>query len=141
MCYYEQLTIDGTVLAADCVPSLLTTALLSAWMFAFEPVGEDAVYLLRGVPVKWFGTGFSIEGINTSKGGFTIKANPEDACIRISLSLPPTVGEKPVYLSLRGIKDVNEANVLEGREYIKSIHGNRLSLNTENTHMVIRIKT
>ncbi|GHT98206.1 hypothetical protein FACS1894142_4240 [Spirochaetia bacterium] len=51
--YYEQVTADGKVFAPDCVPSLTLIPLMTAWMFCFQPVNGDEVYLLRGLPADW----------------------------------------------------------------------------------------
>jgi len=140
MCYYEQLNIEGTVLANDCVPSLLTTPLMTAWMFAFEPIGEDAVYLLRAIPKKWFKTGFSVGNINTGKGSFTIHviAEPEGVCI--SLTVNKYVEEVPVYLVLRCHETICEKYIVEGREYIKAFEGNKLLLNTKCGNFTIKLR-
>jgi len=139
MCYYEQINIEGTVLANDCVPSLLTTPLMTAWMFAFEPIGEDAVYLLRAIPKKWFETGFTVDNIYTGKGNFSIYVAAEHEGICISLTATNCVEETPVYLFLRCFEAICEADIVTGMEHIKAVNGNKLELYTKADTLSVKV--
>lgn len=102
MCYYEQIGLDGRAYAPDCVPSILITPLMISWMIAFEPVGERALYLLRGAPEQWYHKGFSAKGMNTRWGKVNLAIMPEGKGVRITADLPD-VGETPVFLDVRGL--------------------------------------
>ncbi|MCL2741691.1 MAG: hypothetical protein FWE70_06230 [Oscillospiraceae bacterium] len=76
--YYEQVTADGAAVAADCVPVTALAPLMTAWMFAYEPVDCGEVYLLRGVPGYWYGLGeaFGAEGLVCPSGRFSVSYEP-----------------------------------------------------------------
>jgi hypothetical protein len=98
--YYEQVGIDGSVRGHDCVPSLLITPLLTAWMLAFEPVDHASIHLLRAVPRSWYKTGFSFKGIQISHGPISISVIPDDHNVVFTFELPALPEEKEILLTL-----------------------------------------
>lgn len=54
--YYEQVSIEGSVVAEDCLPSLLLVPMMVIWALVFQPVGETALDLGKGVPTQWYET-------------------------------------------------------------------------------------
>jgi len=127
-------------LAHDCVPSLLTTPLMMAWMFAYEPIEEESIYLLKAVPKKWFETGFLVDKVGTSKGNFNICVKTGEDYVSISISIPKDIKHIPVYLVLRCFSNICEDHIVSGHEYITAYHENRLQLNTKHDSIKIKIK-
>lgn len=122
--YYEQCSIDGKVVAPDCVPSLMIAPLMVAWMLAFEPVGEQALYLLRGAPARWFAEGFACEGLYTRWGEVSVRVEAMAGGARIEVRLPPIPPEAPVYLDAR----CGASPHVEPAEAVLSREGARLRL-------------
>ena len=123
MIYYEQVAIDGGVIAPDCVPSLLLVSIMSVWMFCFEPIREDAVYLLRGIPSKWLNNinefGFSQIGCTFGKINLQVKSQLD--YIEISFTLPERNIGKTIYVDLRLPEELSFSKVIEGRELLQNI--------------------
>ena len=100
--YYEQVTFDGSVFAPDCVPSLLLIPLMTAWMFCFEPIGENAVYLLRAVPAEWY-TGkkeFEAQNLKTTNGDINLEITVDGEEIIVTLTTKGSKGKK-LFLDMR----------------------------------------
>ena len=91
--YYEQVNAYGKVSAHDCVPSLLTTPILTSWLFLYETV-EGELQLLPALPLSWLGKAFSAKGIGYSRGFADFVSDGE--YINISLSSPTRAGDKIV---------------------------------------------
>lgn len=100
MTFYEQVTIEGSMGTPDCVPSILTVPLMLDWMMVFQPVSQDALYLLRGVPKQWMTDPLSVRGIITHWGPVSLSTHPERDRIIVDVSLPVMPDDVPVYLDL-----------------------------------------
>ena len=72
MCYYEQTDAVGAVRAPDCIPSLLTTPIMTGWMFAYETVETGELRLLSAVPHSWYEKPFSVKNLGYSGGSCDI---------------------------------------------------------------------
>lgn len=123
MCYYEQVKIAGEMSAVDCVPSLLTTPTMVAWMFAYETMGNNDLVLLGGIPKAWFDTGFSAEKLGWSGGALSVSVNGNKISLQFSA---PT--DKPVTLVWRKKERIALSDILSGSDAVSSIQGNRLVL-------------
>lgn len=97
--YYEQVGFNGRVFAADCVPSTLIVPLMVSWMIAFEPVREEALYLLRGVPKAWYRQGFTFRDIRTRWGSASISVAPDGQALVFDMGIPG--GIDSFYLDVR----------------------------------------
>ena len=135
MCYYEQIKLYGKVSAHDCVPSLLTTPIMTSWMFAYETVDNSTLRLLSAVPGDWFEKSFSAKRIGTLRG--YVNLSYEDKVLTIDFSLP-TEKETEVYFN--NIKTLSIDNILEGRENITRISGNKVMLREGISCAKIRLK-
>lgn len=122
MCYYEQIT-PTYVVADDCVPSLLTTPIMTGWMFAYETMNDRKLSLLRGVPKAWFDKGFSAKGLGWTKGKVDISV--ENNSVEIVFSKPLDVKAEIVW---RANQDISMDNILEGKEFVERCAGNRIIL-------------
>ena len=123
MCYYEQVSTEGEVLAPDCVPSLLTTAVMTAWMFAYERVEDGTLLLLAGVPLAWFASTFEAERIGFSGGNVSMYW--DGCCLRIAFSEPL---EKEACLVWRRVQKLEAGDFEEGFDAVERIEGNRIFL-------------
>ena len=123
MCYYEQVSVTGVVRAPDCVPSLLTTPIMAAWMFAYEKMRDNRLVLLGGIPQKWFENGFAAKKLGFSGGSIDIAVEGDRVCVDFSV---PTA--ESVELVWRKKENVTLSDVEEGRAYIASVSSNRLIL-------------
>ena len=119
MTYYEQVSIDGTVRANDCIPSLLTVPTMLAWCFAYENVNKDKLSLLSAIPKKWYKYGFSAKGIGYSEGKVDIKY--ADGKLTVSFENIPTA---PVEISIRAKEKILLQDIASGSEYVERIDGN-----------------
>lgn len=131
MVYYEQVTLDGSVAAPDCVPSVLLAPIMTAWMFCFEPPGENSVYLLRGIPSKWLKCGeeFGVSKIGCTFGNISIQVKSGVELIEVLIILPQEYDGRAVYLDLRLSEELMLQNIVKGREFVKSIEkGYRIRL-------------
>jgi len=86
MCYYEQADAEGGVRAPDCLPSILTTPIMTGWMFAYETVERGTLLLLDAVPENWYDAPFSAKGIGYSEG--TLDLVWDGSTLEISFSSP-----------------------------------------------------
>ena len=132
--YYEWISVDGKVVTTDVVPCVLTVPLMTAWMLCFEPVGEEAIYLYRGVPSAWLQEGkrVSFERLGTSVGPVTGTVSVLPQRVEVLLRLPQGAAARQVYLDLR-IGDRGELAIPSNRRGevmgIQRIHrGYRLQL-------------
>jgi len=123
MTYYEQVSIDGKVIANDCIPSLLTTPTMLAWAFAYEPMDGGALRLLSALPREWYRMPFSAHRIGYSDG--LVDLSSDGSTITVTFDRVPSV---PVELVLREKKEVSFEDIKAGEEFIESIRGNVLSL-------------
>jgi hypothetical protein len=128
MIYYEQVSADGRVMASDCVPSLLTTPLMIAWMFAFEPMEKPVIQLLRAVPRAWFREGFSVRRIGTSRGVVDLSVTVREDEIRIFGNLKALSGSGEVELWVRCFDQITAENLVSGEEAVRKIDRNTLHL-------------
>lgn len=123
MCYYEQVTANGSVVAPDCVPSLLTTALLTAWMFAYETVENGCLHLLSAIPKAWFSLGFSADGLCYSGGACSI--NWDGKHLALSFSSPVHTQVEIVW---RLKKILTPEDITAGFESVERINQNHIIL-------------
>lgn len=122
MCYYEQIT-PTSVVADDCVPSLLTTPIMTGWMFAYETMNEKTLSLLRGVPKNWFEKGFSVKGIGWTKGRLDISVKENN--VEINFSKPLDAKAEIVW---RAKNSVTMNNIIDGKEFVENCENNRIIL-------------
>ena len=122
MCYYEQIT-PTEVIADDCIPSLLTTPVMTAWMFAYELMNESKLSLLRAVPKKWFDKGFTVRGLGWSDGNLDISL--EENKLRIEFSKAP---ESTLEIVWRKKKTIDMNDIKKGTEFIEKCEGNKIIL-------------
>ena len=134
MCYYEQVTTQGEVVAPDCVPALLTTAIMTAWMFAYETVDSCTLLLLPGIPVSWFRSVFSAKKIGYSGGSCDIEWDGR----RISVTFTSPL-ERNTALVWRQKETILLDDILHGAEYIERLEGNRIYLKKEIQKIVMEI--
>jgi hypothetical protein len=134
-CYYEQVDIRGQVMAEDCIPSLLTVPIMTAWMFAFESTGEKRLSLLSGIPAAWYEAGFSARGVGLSFGQVDISASSE----RIKLRFSEAPGA-PFRLVLRHRRGVSPENIAEGGAQILAFEGNVLVLSGEEREYTVAFR-
>ena len=120
MCYYEQVSTQGDQIAPDCLPSLLTTAIMTAWMFAYETVQTCQLQLLSAIPLAWFEAGFSAYGIGFSGGSVDLAY--KDNILNLHFSEP--LKDEAILHWRHGITnltgDINAISAVDGnRIYIK----------------------
>ena len=135
LCYYEQVKLFGKVSAHDCLPSLLTTPIMVAWMFAYEKMKDGNLSLLRAVPKAWFDKEFSVSGICYSDGSVSI--DYKGGKITVQLSSPSPDGMEIVW---RGKDTVNASDITLGGEFIEGINGNSLLIKGGQRKIVLEIK-
>jgi hypothetical protein len=101
--YYEQVTIDGQVMAHDCVPCLLITPIMTRWMLCFEPIGESAVYLLRATPRAWLESGSRITAkrLLSRLGPLNVAVAVGDTQVTVELVVPAHGTSSQLYLDVR----------------------------------------
>lgn len=134
MCYYEQVTTDGAMVAPDCVPVLLTTDLLTAWMFAYETVAECRLQLLTAVPKSWFEKGFSAQRLGYSGGTCSVEWDGKRLTVLFST---PTVA--PVEIVWRCKDTLAPENITSGLEFVERMQKNRILLRPGVTTAVLEI--
>jgi hypothetical protein len=130
--YFEQVTVDGKVMAHDCVPNLILVPTMINWMFCFEPPGSDDLYLLRAIPQKWFGEpcSFGAEQLGSTLGSLDIRVEVEQSGIRLSANLPEDAAAKKIHIDLRTSEELKLDRITDGKEIVEAIKpGNRLILN------------
>ena len=123
MCYYEQVKPYGKVSAHDCVPSLLTTPIMTSWMLAYETVDNQRLRLFSAVPAEWFSKGFSVRKIGTSEG--TVDADYRGNKLTIAFSTPIT---KTTEIVLGCFESLSYNRIISGTEYISAIENNVIIL-------------
>ncbi len=133
MCYYEQIT-PTLVVADDCVPSLLTTPIMTGWMFAYETMNEGTLSLLRGIPKAWFDKGFSAKGIGWTGGKLDIEVKENIVTVEFSEPI-----EKPAEIVWRKNNFVSMSDISEGSEFVEKCEGNRIILKKGVKEAVIKI--
>lgn len=104
-CAYEQLSIlpeQGfrRPVADFCVPTQLTTALLTKWMLLDDGWGGDDLWLCRAVPRRWLAPGETIVATNlaTRHGPVGFAVSAEARRVVADLNLP---GDPPPRVLLR----------------------------------------
>ena len=135
MCYYEQIKVWGEVSAHDCVPSLLTTPTMLAWMFACERTTDGRLVLLGALPREWYKKPFRVSGVGYSNGTASISSDGES--ITLDFSAPT---EDDALLTLRHKDTLTAADIVDGVQYVERIEGNALVLKNGITHACIRVK-
>ncbi len=135
MCYYEQVLPGVKLVMNDCVPSLLTTPILSLWMFAYETVNEKRLSLLRAVPKAWFEKGFEVKNIGFSKGKIDICL--KENTITLSFSVPISAETEILW---RDKENFLENDIVQGMDCIDKIIGNRIVLKSGITFAKIEIR-
>lgn len=134
LCYYEQIKLDGSVSAPDCLPALLTTPTMIGWMFAYESVRDNKLSLLSALPKSWYTMPFTAEKIGYSGGEVGICSDGDT--ITVSFSSPCKENCELVW---RAKDAICEEDVLAGREFIREIRGNKLVLKSGLTSFKIKI--
>lgn len=122
ICYYEQVKLSSEANMPDCVPSLLTTPIMTAWMFAFEK-SDNSLLLLGALPTEWYKKPFEVKNIGYSNGYISIKSDGK--AIDINFDSPCKCETKLVW---RCKKKVTDSDISFGKEYIKEISGNTITL-------------
>ena len=123
MCYYEQVYTDGRYCAHDCVPSLTTTPMMTAWMLAYETMNSNTVSLLRGVPKDWFAKGFSAKGLGLSENVVDIAVKDNTVSIRFQR---PTAEVCELVWRAKGT--IAPEDILSGMQFVEEIRGNVILL-------------
>ena len=135
LCYYEQVKLYGAMSANDCVPSLLTTPIMTAWAFAYETVGEGRLRLLSCLPKDWYKKPFAAVGVGCSHGRISVESDGES--ISVSCGFPIPEGTELVW---RAKESVVREDILVGGEAIEKIRGNVLTIKAGIEKFTIRIK-
>ncbi len=129
MCYYEQIKLFGKVSANDCVPSLLTTPAMVAWIFAYERVADNVLMLLAALPKKWYSLSFQAKKIGYSGG--TVDIVSDGNRVTVDFSSPSPDGCELVW---RAKDKLTLSDVLVGKEFISEIRNNKIILKSGITH-------
>ena len=135
MCYYEQIKVWGEVSAHDCVPSLLTTPTMLAWMFSYERLRDGGLVLLAALPKEWYSQPFSARGLGYSEGTVDIVFDGDSITVELS---SPTKND--VELTLRHVPSLTEERITHGLQYVERIEENKLILKNGITHARITVK-
>ena len=135
MTYHEQVSVDGSAVANDCVPSLMTVPLMTAWCFAYETADGKKLRLLSAIPSDWYGRPFKARGICYSEGSIDIDSDGES--VSVSFSAPPTV---TVELIWRARKEILPQDVRLGLEYVSAVNGNTLTLKSGIPSFTLSVK-
>lgn len=135
MCYYEQVSVDGAVIAPDCIPSLLTTPILTAWMFAYETVADCRLILLKAIPKAWFSQAFSARGVGFSGGSCDFVY--AQGKLEISFSAPLECEAELVW---RSRSTLCTKDLAQGAEWVDRIQANRLILKKGLSHAVFELR-
>jgi len=109
-----------------CVPAQQTIPLLVRWMLVLEDSDEDRLYLAKGVPREWLGSGkeIRIDHVPTRWGpvGFKLMAMPDSNSVvgQVELSKAAAPGEVhfklrlPARMPLRSVTVNGEPATLQG---------------------------
>ena len=88
-----------------CVPAQQTIPLLTRWMLVLEDSDEDVLYLAKGVPREWVGSGeeIRIESAPTRWGrvGFSLVTKPESKTVIGNVELSGAAIPSEVHFKLR----------------------------------------
>ena len=91
--------------ALFCVPAQQTIPLLVRWMLVLEDSDEDRLYLAKGVPRGWVGSGkeIGIEQAPTRWGrvSFKLSTNPAERLVRGQVELSGATPPQEVHFKLR----------------------------------------
>ncbi len=136
MCYYEQVLPGVKPVLNDCVPSLLTSPIMTLWMFAYETVQDRKLSLLRAVPASWFKKGFSVKNIGYSEGCIDISLQDNTLSLRFSSET-----QKETEIVWRGKEKLEEKDIISGAEYVSSVEGNRIYLKDGITKAEISVRS
>jgi hypothetical protein len=139
LCYFEQVTAEGSMVAPDCVPSLLTTPIMLSWMFVYEPMNRRQIHLLRGVPKEWFAKGFSVRGLGCSAGKWNINVKREATTITISGTLDGKGATPTPVIYTRFRQTIGKNNIVKGANTIARIHSNRIEMKPNTKEFSITI--
>ena len=123
MTYYEQVSIDGRVIANDCIPSLLTAPTMLAWAFAYEPMDGGALRLLAALPREWYRLPFSARRIGYSGGLLDIFS--DGRTVTVTFDRAPSI---PVELAWREKETLSFKDIETGAEFVEDIRENMLCL-------------
>ena len=135
MCYYEQVTAEGSVYLDDCVPSLLTVPMMIGWMFAYETMDAEKLMLLAGIPKSWYAAGCAVKGIGTTFGTVDIAVQEDGVSMVFAEPLPKSAE------MLWRVKDtLNTQDILSGMEAVETIIENRIILKKGIVRADIRIR-
>ena len=132
--YFEQVSVDGAVVAFDCLPSLLTLPIMLAWAFAYEGGVDGKLHLLPALPTGWYRLPFAVTGLGYSGGRLDICS--DGRTIRIDFEKPPVC---EVFLTLREKAEIRPADLAAGMEYVQKIDGDRLLLRPGCQHIAITL--
>ena len=133
--YHEQVSIDGAAVANDCVPSLMTVPLMTAWCFAYETVEGDRLRLLSAIPREWYSCPFEAKEIGYSGGKLDITSDGKRVSVRFDKS--PTV---MVELVWRAKESLSLENIRVGAEYVREIRGNVICLSSGVKELSIEVE-
>ena len=134
MCYYEQVKLFGKMSANDCVPSLLTTPMMTVWMFAYETVGDRKLKLLSALPKEWYSLPFTAKGIVTTHGKVDIVSDGKTISFDFSEGSP-----EDCEIVFRNAESLNIDSIKLGKEYVKDVIGNRVILKKGTRHAEIAL--
>jgi hypothetical protein len=88
-----------------CVPAQQTTPLVVRWMLVLEDSDQDILYLAKGVPREWVGSGHQIraQGVPTRWGrvSFDLAARPDAKVVMGNVELSGASLPKEVHFKLR----------------------------------------
>jgi hypothetical protein len=101
--------------ATFCIPAQQTIPLMVRWMLVLEDSDEDSLYLAKGVPREWVGSGkeIKIEHAPTRWGrvNFKMVARAEAKRVTASVSLANGAAPKEVHVKLRVPADYKSGSV------------------------------
>lgn len=135
MAYYEQIYLNGSPKANDCVPSLLTTPIMLGWMFAYERVTDGHLQLLSAVPKKWFSDKFSAKNIGYSGGIINIDYDGEKLSVSSSSEIPENTE-----IIWRNKENIDLSDIKIGSEYVKDIIKNKIIIKSGINKFEIMLK-
>ena len=102
---------------------------MARWMLCFEPIGENALYLLRGIPRRWLqpGSRLSAQQLPAQGGDVALTVAVSDERAEVELTLPDLGAAGQVYLDLRLPGERALGPAISGGEWVAEIqHGYRL---------------
>lgn len=133
--YYEQIKLWGEVSAHDCTPSLLTTPILTGWLFAYERVGKAELRLLSAIPKSWYYLPFSVNRLGYSDGSVDISCDGES--VKLEFSSPTEIEVRLVW---RCKDKLCREDILCGEEFAEDIDGNEIIIKKGTVNAVFKIK-